>query len=482
MDRWACVDAFSFPLQLLLSLHPEWIDDPVAVLDRDHSRGRLTHLNRHARSARLQRGMPYGQALALLPHLRADTVDEALREKRSDELAETLSDFSPHIERNDAHRGTFWLDASGLEELYGQWQQWVTPLKERLRRDHDIYVSVVIGFSRFGTFAVARATKTSGAFDSVAAERRAAGAVALHQLDLAPAALKLTRRLGLHSINELLDLPAEGIQRRFGDEVFRLYRQARGDLRDPGTAFHISNAPSQVDHFDHSERDTNRLLFRIKRHLHRLLSTLEKEGEKLTRLTLILHLDDGDDPIHTEICPAEPSMEALLLLDLVRLRLETLPISKGITDVVITAHGEQTTTEQMSLFADHSRRDIDAANRALARLRAEFGAHTILRVTPRPGHLPESRFDLARLDELTLPESNAPTTETGPAVRRFFPAPIHLRTRPDTPIRAGPHTISGGWWVREVHRDYHLLTTDDQRLLWVFFDHRRQRWYLHGEF
>ncbi len=480
MDRWACVDAFSFPLQILLSLHPEWIDDPVAVLDRDHSRGRLTHLNRHARSARLHRGMRYGQALALLPDLRADTIDEALRDERSEKIARTLSEFSPRIERDDDHPGIFWLDASGLETLYGQWQQWVEPLRKRLREDHKIYVCVVIGFSRFGTFAIARATRSSGAFESAASERRAAGAVSLRQLDLKPSLLQLTRRLGIDTVDEFLALPAEGIQRRFGDEAFRLYRRARGDLRAPSTAFHASEEPSQTDHLDHAERDTNRLLFRIKRLLHRLLSTLEKEGEKLTRLVLTLHRDDGDS-IHDEISPAEPTLDILLLLDLLRLRLETLPISSGITDIELKAHGEQTTTEQMSLFADHSHRDIDAANRALARLRAEFGDDAVLQVTPRPGHLPESRFDLERLDELRLPDASA-TSGPGPAIRRFFPSPIHLQTPPDTPIRAGPHTISGGWWIRQIHRDYHLLTTDDHRLLWVFYDHRRKRWYLHGEF
>lgn len=62
MDRWACVDAISFPLQVVLSLHPKWTDQPVAVIDRDSPQGRLTHLNQRARSERLRRGMRRARA------------------------------------------------------------------------------------------------------------------------------------------------------------------------------------------------------------------------------------------------------------------------------------------------------------------------------------------------------------------------------------------------------------------------------------
>ena len=45
----------------------------------------------------------------------------------------------------------------------------------------------------------------------------------------------------------------------------------------------------------------------------------------------------------------------------------------------------------------------------------------------------------------------------------------------------GPYRISGGWWVREVCRDYYFVETSRGRILWVYRDGPRKRWFLHGE-
>ena len=44
----------------------------------------------------------------------------------------------------------------------------------------------------------------------------------------------------------------------------------------------------------------------------------------------------------------------------------------------------------------------------------------------------------------------------------------------------GPYLISGGWWVREVQREYHFVRTTRSGWLWVYFDRRRRRWFLQG--
>jgi protein ImuB len=44
----------------------------------------------------------------------------------------------------------------------------------------------------------------------------------------------------------------------------------------------------------------------------------------------------------------------------------------------------------------------------------------------------------------------------------------------------GPDVLSGGWWRREFHRDYYFAETVRGDLLWLFYDHRRRQWLLHG--
>ena len=45
----------------------------------------------------------------------------------------------------------------------------------------------------------------------------------------------------------------------------------------------------------------------------------------------------------------------------------------------------------------------------------------------------------------------------------------------------GPHVVSGGWWIREISRDYYYVRTRSGRWLWIYNDRRRRRWFLQGE-
>ena len=51
-----------------------------------------------------------------------------------------------------------------------------------------------------------------------------------------------------------------------------------------------------------------------------------------------------------------------------------------------------TTAEQLRVFAEQPRRDLAAADRALARLRAELGEESVVRAVLCDGHLPEACF------------------------------------------------------------------------------------------
>ena len=80
-------------------------------------------------------------------------------------------------------------------------------------------------------------------------------------------------------------------------------------------------------------------------------------------------------------------------------------------------------------------------------------------------------------------------------VRRLFGKPVPLSSRsrnePDgwmlrglqqgPVVRVlGPYIVSGGWWRKAVHREYHFAETQKGELLWVYYDRVRRRWFLHG--
>jgi len=44
----------------------------------------------------------------------------------------------------------------------------------------------------------------------------------------------------------------------------------------------------------------------------------------------------------------------------------------------------------------------------------------------------------------------------------------------------GPYVLSGGWWNREIHREYYFAETGRGDFLWLYYDKRRRRWFLQG--
>lgn len=483
MDRWACVNALSFPLQLLLIERPQWRDQPAAVVVDANPRSRVTHLNEAARQAGLEVGLRHQEALSLLPSLRAAAVDEQTIKEQTQEMASTLREMAPHIEGDEDRPGLFWLDVSGLEHLNESWESWARRLRERLRQEHRIYAVVVIGFRRFATYAIARAHRASGVFECPDRERRAVGSIALADLDLGPSTRRRLDRWGIATVDDLVALPPEGLRRRADKALLELYRRARGDLDAPLSTLK-EDKPTQREHrLAHEVDDHHRLLFAIKRHLHPLLEELERQGETLEALDLALHREQGE-PIQATLRPAEATLDASLLLELIRLRLDALSIDGAITDLTLTAHGQRHQSDQLHLFVEAAPRDLEAANHALAQVRSQFGAHTVQRMVFGDSHLPESRFDLTPLKTLKEPSPGVADPDEltlRPAIRRFYHPPRPVERPARHQFLAGPHDICGGWWIRTVHRQYHFVAIG-HRLLWVFYDQRRQQWYLHAEF
>jgi len=44
----------------------------------------------------------------------------------------------------------------------------------------------------------------------------------------------------------------------------------------------------------------------------------------------------------------------------------------------------------------------------------------------------------------------------------------------------GPDGVAGGWWKREIQREYYYAETRAGDLLWLYYDRVRRRWFLQG--
>jgi protein ImuB len=493
VERLACVNIPALPLQIVLRGHPDWRPYPVVVVAEDRPQSPIVWVNGRARKSGVTPGLSYAAALSLVPELRAEAVAPAHVAGTAEVIAARLRAFSPDVEPSSDEPGVFWANIAGLHRLYDSLDVWAGTVRADLA-GAGFTALVVVGFTRFGTYAAARVARSVRMFSDPRDERDEAGRVPLARLaTIPPETLDALHQLGVRSVSALLRLPADGLLERFGPELHRLHRLAAGDLLIP---LQPKTPPDPIQRsvlLDDPENDAGGLLFLIKRLLHPMLAALATRGQALAALDMRLRPDR--QPWHAErIRPASPTLDAVQILDLVRLRLESVGLAAGVIEIDLEASGQPATPEQMQLFTEHQQRDLDAGNRALARLRAELGDGAVVRAVLRKGHLPEARFSLERMERLQAPQPRQ--TDVPTLVRRVFSRPQALPPAPrpshddgwlisgvvrgSVADQTGPYILSGGWWVREVRRDYYFVETRRGELLWVYYDRRRRGWFLHG--
>ena len=493
--RVACAVVPALALQILLRRRPADAAAPVAVVDRDAPTGRVLQANSAALRAGVLPGLRYAAALALCRDLRAGEVPDRELLAGHARLADLLRRLSPSVEPSREEPGVLWLDGRGILPLQPSLDAWRAAILAAIRAE-GLVARAAVGFTRFGSFAGARAGRDPGVFADPAAERDAAAAVPLRLLGVPPDDRDALERLGVFRVRDLLALPAGGVEARFSPATARLRRLAAGDLPDPLAPVPGEEPVRARELLEHAESDADRLRLLIGGLLEPLARGLAPRRRAAAAVEVRLALDDGTEA-RLDLRPAAPTRDAAHLLELVRLRLEATRLRCGVVEAEVELRAVPEDPAPERLFADRPGRDAAAAGRALARLRAEFGPAAAARARPRDGHLPEASFEWEPLEGTLPPPRPADPIARPPLVRRLLdrprpvPAPGGVRHGPDGWDPAGPHAgaavplagpfvLCGGWWAREVRREYRWVETSRGDLLWLFHDRRRRRWFLQG--
>ncbi len=510
MDRLACVDLAAFPLQLLLKRHPEWRGAPVVVVEHDRPHGEILWADETARGVHVRPGMRYAQGLSLCRTLRAGVVSRAEVEGGVQQVVRLLQAHSPEVEPNREEPGVFWLNASGLVPLYGSLEVWAREVHRALE-EGGYSACVVVGFTRHATYALARAWQEL-LLDSVAVlEDPGHEAALLRRVPIAclgiPPDIQVTlSRLDVRTVGEFLELPARMVRRRLGDVAYRQYRRFAGSLETP-----FDPAPHPVPFFETTDLDepvdrVEPLLYLVERHLEVLVRRLAARdlavAALLIELTYARQGEGTAEALHRaafetrrveRVRPGAPTLDPGRLLELARLRLEGLRLEAGVVRLRVSVRGVKAGREQLQLFAHRRRRDLAAAGRALARIRAEFGDDAVVTARLRDGYLPEAEFAWVTADRVVLPRPGG--SHVKQMVRRIFSIPERLaprsRREPDGWLlrgaghghvvdSMGPFIVSGAWWDTSVHREYHFAETRDGSVFWVYYDRPVRRWFLQG--
>lgn len=530
MARLACVDAPAFALQLLARRCIEWRGLPAAVVDRDAPHGVILWANRVARDNGVLPGLRYAAALALCGELRASEVDASEIAHGIEEVCELLRRHSPHVEPSEEEPGVFWLDVAGLEVWIGSQGAGPmaqheferapraapgarrrppasssprsaagTPLLDWARSTRatlegsGFECAIVVGFTHFGAYAVAKALRGGRVFvfESAADEDAFARRVPLRRLGIEPKARAELEKLAVWRVEDLLGLPEGAVRVRYGEGLAHLHAlasQARQRELEPRPA---PTPASQAVDLDTTTSDLESLLALAEELARPLLVQLERRGQAAAAITLALELEDLTR-VEEHVEPAEPTLDFRVLERLLRLRLERQKLARGVQHLAVTLRGATVSRATPSLFSMTAGRDPKAAAKAFAALRAAFGSDVVVRARLESAHLPEASYSWQAID--SVQPARPREVLAPPVVRRIHARSIPLPARhhgqdgwllhgvTHGPVLRlhGPYHLCGGWWRAEVVRDYHYAELQSGALLWIYFDRVRRRWFLQG--
>lgn len=478
------------PLQILLRKKPHWKGSPIAIIDDEGPHGRIIHLDEIAKKNRLRIGMRQVVARDLVPNLRTAIVSPDETSEIHAELITSLQTFSPRVEAID-HPGAFHVDPEGLRGIYGGYRNWASCIHRYLKA-RKWRSAVTVGFHRYRALAVAMTQGGVTVLESPDEECERSNQTPLRMFDLSGELCESLRTLGIETLGDFLAVPSGELHSRFGREASTLHDLFAESLQLPIQP-HAFEEPARISfQVDPPDEDQHRLLFAMKGALHSLLHQVRARGEAIESLDLSLHLERA--PIHRErLEPASATLDLMLLLELIRLRLGETILQGAVEEVEMVATTVRARSEQVSLPGHQPHHDLNAAHRALARIRAAYGEHAVTKARIREAHLPEACF---RWEPTQHVHAGKPTglCPISYMIRRVYAKPKPLVPREPREPEAGPslatnhsiehlygpYRVSGGWWKRLVERDYYYAETDHGDFLWLFYDRPRKRWFLHG--
>jgi len=142
------VDMNAFYISCEKTRHPEIEGKPAAVAgDPVNRAGIILTANYEARKHGIKTTMILREAFQLCPDLIIIPPDHSFYEKKSKEVMQILSSYTPVIEQNSIDEA--WLDMTGCEGLFGQPLESARNIMDRIKDEINLWCSIGISENKF---------------------------------------------------------------------------------------------------------------------------------------------------------------------------------------------------------------------------------------------------------------------------------------------------------------------------------------------
>jgi protein ImuB len=396
----------------------------------------------------------------------------------SDTLPEIAAGFSPAFEQTAPDAVVFRVD--GLQRLHGSPRQ----IAQAIARQAGDAVNVAIA-------------ETADA--AIIAARNFPGVTVSPDLnDLDVATLPLTEEMtqvfeswGIYTLDQLAQLPQNGIAERFGPHGVYLQQLARGAIQRPLKIFQPETTYEDRIELDHPVSLLEPLLFLIARLLNDQCARLLSNAMAANEVVIRLELEDRTEHIRTLHLPV-PMRESKPLLKLLQMDLEAHPPQAPTVALALSLKPVHPRTVQTGIFLPVTPAP-DKLELTLARIRGIVGENNV--------GVPELLNTYHPHPYRLVQAQPAVTSHQSPATShqafRYFrpPLPATVELDRNRPLRitasgihgrvlkaAGPWRTSGDWWTTTVwNRDEWDVALTNNAIYRIFRE-PTERWFIEGSY
>ncbi|MEO7067138.1 MAG: DNA polymerase Y family protein [Rhodanobacter sp.] len=465
---WACLLLPQLALDGVLRRRS--VDDQPLVLAGGPVNARLiVSANAVARQAGLHVGQRLSAAQALLASFEVQPYDQAAVSRWHHFIAAAAYRYSSEV-RLLPH--AVLLEVSGSLGLFGPWAQ----LEARLRTDLadlGFHHRIAVAPTAHAAFVLA------GVRDGVAALEPDQLLAVLRNVAIAKGRLPAVAAqrlpgMGIRTLGQLLELPRDGLRRRFGVELLEAIDRLLGNLPDGLEPYRPPDVFDLRIELLQEVESTGALVFPLRRMTGDLAAYLAGRDGGVQRFVVRLeHHDAPATDVVVGLLAAE--RDPGMLFELARERLERVQLPEPVLAMRLIARDLPAFVPAGRELFDERPAHALPMEQLRERLRARLGDGAVYRLTSTTDPRPE-RAQSAGVQAHTAVEPFARPTW-------LLPRPIPLRGTP-THILAGPERLETGWWDGgDVRRDYYMVETSLGQRAWAFCAAgERGGWMLQGWF
>jgi protein ImuB len=483
---WLCITLPQLPLE---ALQCERSEQPTVVTALEGNVRSVVCCNPAAERVGLQPGLNFTTALSMLPEVIALERRLSAEQAALERLAAWAYQFSGTVTLGEifsdlqrARTTALWLEIGASLRLFGGFRKLIEHLEAELRK---LFYSYQLGIAPTleGAALLAR-TGVRVAITTPSALRARIENIAVHWLNLDPWITQQLQTVGVRTAGLLVNLPRDGVAKRFGPEVCNYLDRLVGAAPDPRPTYRLPLKYHAHFEFEAEVHSTEAMLFPLHRMLREFVGFLRARDTGVQSFTVrFIHRDAVATQINIGLSMPDRNSERFLSLTRERLEHATLP--SATIALQLSAEEFSMPTALHSDMLSGSAEQSEDFSHTIDRLAARLGEEQVHGLKAVPEHRPECSW--TQLTGMAAVETTRHQRLAGYRLEWpdrplwLLPEPKPLQSSAVPSLASGAERIESGWWDGgDVQRDYFIARTPQGSALWIYQDLSDGSWHLHG--